>query len=142
MCFSDESFLRDPFCRQRTPVQSPPSERDPSWTETPGQNPPCGQRQLLDRDPLCFFMILACLFDMIWHVHCFEGGGLVQMWPLQHTFPLPWPGEDGPQGNMSRACRARSHISRQVVSPVPLQPGTRGCSALRGPTCHHKCIYD
>ena len=33
---------------------------------------------------------------------------------------------DTPQGNSSRAWQGRSHISREGVSPVPLQPGTRG----------------
>ena len=33
---------------------------------------------------------------------------------------------DSPQGNSSRAWQGRSHISREGVSPVPLQPGTRG----------------
>ena len=79
-------------------------------------------------------MILASLFDMIWHMHCFEGGGLIHMWPLWQTFPLPQPCYLGhKQGLLSK----EPHQWRGgISSPPPARD--KGCSALRGTTCHHK----
>ena len=66
-----------------------------------------------------FFMMLALIFDMIWHMHYFVGRVAQAFMWSDALVQFLWG--DPPQGNLSR-----SHIPGEAVSPVPLQPGTRG----------------
>ena len=73
---------------------------------------------------VCFSIILAALFDIIWHMYCFKAGsdpyGAFAADLLNSHNHVPREtggdhGEDPCQGNSSRACQAkRSHIKYQM----------------------------
>ena len=76
-------------------------------------------------------MILVGLFDMIWHMHCFEEGIQPRCGLCGTPSHAHGHGEIDPRGTQAGPAEQGATLAERWYLQSPLQPGMRDFSALR-----------